>query len=731
MRALIGAALIASWPAWALAQVAPGAGKLEADRMGDAGVAPTSPPAAPASVAQAVTEPPAAPAGQDIVVTGRLDAARERIAPGLGAVQYTLGPAQITATPQGENAGFNQVLLRAPGVVLDSFGEEHVRGEHGGLTYRINGVLLPESLNGFGQELDTRIARSVSLITGSLPAQFGFRTAGIVDVTAKSGASLAHNEVGIYGGSYDTAEPSFQLGGTKGGLDYFTSGSYLHNGIGIENPTSSRTPLHDDTDQGKLFVYASQTLNSDSRISLLASGSIAHFQLPDTPGLNPAFTLAGAGPVSSSDVDENQTEKNGYLVLSYQRSAGALDLQVSPFIRVGTISFRADRVRDLVFQGVASDVDNSFATAGVQTDASYKLSSAHTLRAGFLAQHTSERLDTLTFAFPADADGNQTATVPLSLPDRTRNRSWEAGLYVQDEWKLTAMLTLNYGIRYDRFDANFDHESQLSPRVNLVWTPNDATTMHAGYSRYFAPPSTQYIPLSALANVVGTTDEPQVLVDTPTRVERSHYVDVGVQRVMLPGWQVTADGFYKNASNLGDLGQFGAAVILSPFSYSRGRVFGGELSTTYAHRGFSGFANFSYVNTGAIDVNSAEYEIDADVLDYVKTHHIQLDHEGKYTVSAGASYSFGPNKAFGDVQYGYGLRSGAANTAKQPSYATINIGGEHRFDLGTSGPSLAVRIDVVNLLDHVYEIRDGSGLGIAAAQYGRRRGVFAGVRASF
>ena len=106
----------------------------------------------------------------EVVVTSDLDRTRDLIAPSLGAVTYTLGPSQIQSTPQGENAPFNQVLLRSPGVVLDSFGEEHVRGEHGDLTYRVNGVLLPEGLNGFGQELDTRLIRSVTLIDGTLPA---------------------------------------------------------------------------------------------------------------------------------------------------------------------------------------------------------------------------------------------------------------------------------------------------------------------------------------------------------------------------------------------------------------------------------------------------------------------------------------------------------------------------------------------------------------------------------
>jgi len=187
---------------------------------------PTSQPAtAPATYP--ASQPATAPVGRlaNVVVTAELDQARTQIAPSLGAVTYTVGRDQIQNTPQGENAPFQQVLLRMPGVVMDSFGQEHVRGEHGNLTYRLNGVLLPDPLNGFGQELDTHLVDSVTLIDGSLPAQFGFRTAAIVDITAKSGANLTGGELSAYGGSYDTADTEFVDGGTAGPWEYFVSTS--------------------------------------------------------------------------------------------------------------------------------------------------------------------------------------------------------------------------------------------------------------------------------------------------------------------------------------------------------------------------------------------------------------------------------------------------------------------------------------------------------------------------
>ena len=177
-----------------------------------------------------------------IVVTGSLDTQRDEIAPDLGATSYTITPSQIQTQSQGDNASFNQTLLRAPGVAEDSFGQLHVRGEHANLQYRINDVLIPEGLTGFGQELDTRFLDNVSLITGALPAQYGFHTAGIIDIHTKNGAFNPGGDFSLYGGSFDTINPSFQYGGTSGKWDYYFTGSFLENGQGIENPSQQHQP---------------------------------------------------------------------------------------------------------------------------------------------------------------------------------------------------------------------------------------------------------------------------------------------------------------------------------------------------------------------------------------------------------------------------------------------------------------------------------------------------------
>src|SRR3984893_7688200 len=189
-----------------------------------------------------------------IVVTGELNKAREQIVPYLGATRYSIGQEQIQTQSQGPNAPFNQVILRAPGVAQDSFGQLHVRDEHANLQFRIDDVLIPEGISGFGQEISTHLVKSVDLITGSLPAQFGFRTTGIIDIHTKEGSDLNGGQLSVYGGSPEKIIPSFQLGGTEGEISFYALGSYDQNDLGIENPTGGYHAIHDYTEQYKGFA---------------------------------------------------------------------------------------------------------------------------------------------------------------------------------------------------------------------------------------------------------------------------------------------------------------------------------------------------------------------------------------------------------------------------------------------------------------------------------------------
>ena len=151
------------------------------------------------------------------VLAERLNQARNSLSPKTGGSIYRIDQKDIAALPEGDNTSFNQILLQTPGVANDSFGQLHVRGDHANLQYRINGVILPEGISGFGQALDTRFVDRVDLLTGALPAQYGLRTAGVIEIDTKANPENG-GRIDLYGGSHNTVQPSVELGGSKGKL---------------------------------------------------------------------------------------------------------------------------------------------------------------------------------------------------------------------------------------------------------------------------------------------------------------------------------------------------------------------------------------------------------------------------------------------------------------------------------------------------------------------------------
>jgi outer membrane cobalamin receptor len=324
--------------------------------------------------------PPAADSTVVITAPERLKSARTELLPNIGTTVYEIDKNMIQNLGQGDNTPFDDVLLRMPGVVQDSkaSGSLHVRDDHGNVQYRVNGVELPEGISGFGQSIDTRVIENVDFVTGALPAQYGLRTAGIVDIQTKEGNIKPGGQIGVQVGSNNDVEPSAELFGSSGAFNYFLSGSYLQNSIGIENPLPTRNPIHDQTYQSKSFGNLSYFLNDDSRIGFLFGTYDGRFEIPNNPNQTAQYSLTGYSDVNtgmntvpSGSLNERQNEENRFGVLTYQKTLGALNFQVSAYHQFSETLYLPDIVGDLIYNGIASQILRSSSSNGLQLDGSY------------------------------------------------------------------------------------------------------------------------------------------------------------------------------------------------------------------------------------------------------------------------------------------------------------------------------------------------------------------------
>jgi outer membrane receptor protein involved in Fe transport len=304
------------------------------------------------------------------------------------------------------------------------------------------------------------------------------------------------------------------------------------------------------------------------------------------------------------------------------------------------------------------------------------------------------------------------------------------GVYVQDSWRILPRVTINGGLRFDGVDE-YTSGTQLSPRLNVVWTPTDTTTFHAGYARYFVPPPFELVGSGTLAQFAGTTGAAPSTQNSTVLPERSNYYDIGISQVVIPGMTIGVDAYYKQSTDLIDEGQFGAPIILTAFNYAKGLQEGVEMTASYDRGPWSTYANLALSRAMGKDIVSAQYNFSPAELAYINSNWIHLDHDQLWTGSAGVAYTLNgdtqhPTRMSVDATVQSGLRAGFANLQSLPVYGVVNMSLVQNI-----APKTQLRLDILNVGDAVYEIRNGTGVGVGAPQYGIRRTILAGITQKF
>jgi outer membrane receptor protein involved in Fe transport len=251
------------------------------------------------------------------------------------------------------------------------------------------------------------------------------------------------------------------------------------------------------------------------------------FQIPNNPSQHPQFVYGDISDFNSADLNENQREVTRFGLFSLQGYASGVDTDYR--IAIGqcytSVNFDPDVIGDLMFNGVASMVGRTNRADTPQADLSTPFGGSHLLRYGLYASGERAASGNDSLVFPADAEGAQTSKAPFPIVDDHRKFAHTMGLYLQDQWQVADNLVVNYGLRADHYDA-YVNESQVSPRVGVVWNATASTTVHAGYARYFTPPDTELIAPTDIALYAGTTNHLPNDQTGDVKAERSNYYDV-------------------------------------------------------------------------------------------------------------------------------------------------------------------------------------------------------------
>jgi outer membrane receptor protein involved in Fe transport len=663
------------------------------------------------------------------VIAARLNQARNSLSPETGSTVYRFTDKNINELPQGDNTPLNNVLIHAPGVSQDSYGQGqgqiHIHGLNGGgIQYRLNGIFLPEAVSSFGQLFSPYFIKSVSLIDNFMPAQFGYRNEGVVDIHTKDGCLEPGGRLEYFGGQRGTIQPSLTYGGCAGNLSYYLSGFYFQSALGVQSPTKTPTPEHDVTNQGQGFGYLSYFLSPTTRLSFITGTAINGYQIPGEPDLPVAFPISGVTNYpNSADTSATEFEQNYFAILALQGTLDKLDYQLAYFSRYYSLKYDPDPIADLAYNGIADRVLHIGFINGVQEDTSYRLTKQHTFQVGFYLSGETLEEDNHAFVLPSNSTGTA-GTIPDTVVDNFNGKALLLGAYTQDQWRPTEKLELTIGARFDAMDY-FGWQTQFSPRLGAVYKFTPTTTLNAGYARYFHVPPFESVLLKTVNKFAHTTGASVVTSgNQKIQAEDDEFFDAGVTQQLPLGLNAHLEGFFMWATDKLDLAQFGSTYIFAPVQYQEGRFWGADFSLVKSTARLSAYFNFSYSIAEAKNMVAGQFLVDDPaVLGYVAGHWIHLDDNQTLTSSAGVSYRLWGFLVSVDGFWGNGYHFGFANLETQHPYVQVNAAIAHSLALPKLG-DVEGRVSVVNLFDHISLIRQGSGIGVFSPQYGPRRALY-------
>jgi len=665
-----------------------------------------------------------------VAIIATLNQPRNALSSETGSTVYRFTDRNIDQLPQGDNTPLNDVLIQAPGVSQDSYGQGqgqiHIHGLNGGgIQYRLNGVFLPEAVSSFGQFFSSYFIKSVSVIDNFMPAQFGYYNEGVIDFHTKDGCVSPGGQFEYYGGQRGTIQPSLQYGGCAGNLSYYLNGFYYQSALGVQSPTRTPTPEHDRTSQGQGFGYLSYHLSPATRVGLMTGTAINAYQIPGQPDLPVMFPISGVfNYPNSANTSATEFEQNYFGIMTLQGTAGPkLDYQLALFSRYYNLKYNPDPIGDLAYNGTADQILHSGFVNGLQGDTSYRLNKRHTLQAGLYTSGETLEEDNRALVFPVNSMGVPT-TIPEVVIDNFNGKAMLLGLYAQDQWRPLEKLELTLGARYDLMDY-FGWQTQFSPRLGLVYQLTPSTILNAGYARYFQVPPFESVLLETVNKFAGTTGAPTITSgNQKIEAEDDEFFDAGIAQQLPLGLSATVEGWFLWADKKLDLAQFGKTYIFAPLQYEHGRGWGADFSLVKDTGDFSIYYNFSYAVQQAENVVGGQFLVDNQAeLNYIADHWIYLDDDQEFSCSAGLSYRHWGFRLSTDAIWGNGYRFGFGNLETQDPYVQVNAAIAHKLPLpGRS--NIEGRVSIVNLFDHVYLVRQGSGIGVSSPQYGPRRAFY-------
>ncbi len=652
----------------------------------------------------------------DLKVIGTVNVAGRAGASGTPISSNVLSRQQLAALPADNS--LDRIVQTVPGIVRFSYNEPVAHGFHG-VTYEIDGAPMPQgTTSNFAEIIDPKNVDSVEVFTGAFPAEYGGNRMGaVVNVQTNRLADLQRPRQGrltIGGGNEGQALTSLDEAFKFGSSELFLSANAQHSDRGLDAPTYD--PIHDGSSQADQFLRFITPLGTRQTLALDLSNQFAQFQIP----INTDRGNAVDPQVALPGTDDVQREYDRYANLNFTATSkdGNGVFQFIPWVRYTRVAYDGDLEKDVhatlsdqYLAGLRQDQRATY--AGVRIS-QLRASAHHAVKIGADVSREYYTDDEL-IAAPASAGPPNPALPYLPHATSVAQAGSQLGLYAQDKWSPSRVLSVNYGLRYDR-SSGFTGGWQLSPRIGVNIAPDDKNVVHFYYGRMYAAPSLEDVRQDCVVL--------QGCATTPVydlKPERDAYFEMGVAHTFGSSLKGYVNYFRRNAVNVLDTTQLLNTPLFAVFNNAVGRDEGFEtrldgrghgadtwfLSGTYSHAEAAGVSGSTFLFAPG-DVSNLAWQDE--------------DHDQTWEANGAYTHRFGhANAWFTTLQSEYGtgypveFQSGATRLASHLTFDAA-VGKQP----GINGDrSLGFDLSVENLLDHPYIIKIANGFNTTQIAAGR------------
>ncbi len=344
--------------------------------------------------------------------------------------------------------------------------------------HRMNDTIFEQALLGTESPVDVSVIDRVEVIRGPSSSLYGTSAFfAVINVITRSGRSVSGGEVEVTGGSQNRLQGRVTAGGrTAHGFE----GLFSVSAYGSDGNNRLYFPEFDVPPGSGGFALDA---DRDRASSIFASGTAGGFS--GQAGLGSRTKVIPTAPFDTlfNDPRTQTRDIRGFADLQYTR--------------------RLDSRTTLVLRGAYDQYDYfgafAYETGLFHDDAR----NAWMTTEGTVVRQIGKHALTIGAEYRHNFRQNQSAadeTGPL-LDDRRTSET--AGVYAEDEYRLSRRVLLNAGLRWDEYFGIFG--GTVNPRVAVIVTPVERSTVKLLYGRAFRAPNPfeLYYDQSALSAQLG------------------------------------------------------------------------------------------------------------------------------------------------------------------------------------------------------------------------------------